>query len=103
MTQFAEACFKRARALIGNPLDTVNFTLDDVPTLTMMAFYLIEINRRDAAYSKYISPYYNAVHHTDVFESVRKLGCPHCHHTWQFQILQRRGKYPQHVDFVHPR
>ncbi|KAF1916576.1 hypothetical protein BDU57DRAFT_450222 [Ampelomyces quisqualis] len=44
------ACFKRARVLMGNPLDTVRFTLSDVPVLTLMAFYLIEINRRDAAY-----------------------------------------------------
>lgn len=36
--------------LIGNPLDTVRFTVSDVPVLALMAFYLIEINRRDAAY-----------------------------------------------------
>jgi hypothetical protein len=45
-----EAYFKRARVLIGNPLDFVRFTLGDVPVLALMAFYLIEINRRDAAY-----------------------------------------------------
>ncbi|KAI4962357.1 hypothetical protein J4E86_001390 [Alternaria arbusti] len=45
-----EAYFKRARKLLGNPLDTVRFTLDDVPVLTLMGFYLIELNRRDAAY-----------------------------------------------------
>jgi hypothetical protein len=45
-----EAYFKRARVLIGNPLDTVRFTLGDVHVLSLMAFYLIEINRRDAAY-----------------------------------------------------
>ncbi|KAL5119392.1 hypothetical protein ACEQ8H_002661 [Pleosporales sp. CAS-2024a] len=45
-----EAYFKRARVLLGNPLDFVRSTLDDVPVLTLMAFYLIEINRRDAAY-----------------------------------------------------
>jgi hypothetical protein len=45
-----EAYFKRARMLIGNPLDTVRFTLGDVSVLTLMTFYLIEINRRDAAY-----------------------------------------------------
>lgn len=45
-----EAYFKRARILIGNPLDTVRFTVTDVPVLTLMAFYLIEINRRDTAY-----------------------------------------------------
>ncbi|KAH7066231.1 hypothetical protein BKA63DRAFT_426504 [Paraphoma chrysanthemicola] len=46
----SEAYFKRARLLIGNPLDTVRFTLSDVPVLTLMAFYLIEINRRDSAF-----------------------------------------------------
>jgi hypothetical protein len=45
-----EAYFKRARVLIGNPLDTVRFTLNDVPVLSLMAFYLIELNRRDAAF-----------------------------------------------------
>lgn len=45
-----DAYFKRARILIGNPLDTVRFTLRDVPVLALMAIYLIEINRRDAAY-----------------------------------------------------
>ncbi|KAH7406472.1 hypothetical protein DE146DRAFT_607868 [Phaeosphaeria sp. MPI-PUGE-AT-0046c] len=45
-----EACFRRARILIGNPFDTVRFSLDDVPVLTLMAFYLIEINRRDTAF-----------------------------------------------------
>jgi hypothetical protein len=45
-----EAYFKRARVLIGNPLDTVRFTAHDIPVLSLMAFYLIEINRRDAAY-----------------------------------------------------
>jgi hypothetical protein len=40
----------RARVLIGNPLDTVLFTPGDVPVLALMAFYLIEVNRRDAAY-----------------------------------------------------
>jgi hypothetical protein len=36
-----EAYFKRARKLIGNPLDTVRFTLGDVPVLALMGFYLI--------------------------------------------------------------
>ena len=46
----SEAYFKRARKLLGNPLDTVRFTLSDVPVLMLMGFYLIELNRRDAAY-----------------------------------------------------
>ncbi|KAJ4355863.1 uncharacterized protein N0V89_003884 [Didymosphaeria variabile] len=45
-----DAYFKRARILLGNPLDTVRFSLRDVPVLALMALYLIEINRRDAAY-----------------------------------------------------
>lgn len=45
-----EVYFKRARELLGNPLDTVRFTLSDVPALALMGFYLIELNRRDAAY-----------------------------------------------------
>jgi hypothetical protein len=49
-SQSAESYFKRARMLLGNPLDAVHFTLTDVPALSLMAFYLIEVNRRDAAY-----------------------------------------------------
>lgn len=45
--------FKRALLLLGNPL-VETFTLNDVPVLAMMAFYLIEVNRRDAAYSKHV-------------------------------------------------
>ncbi|KAL6704439.1 hypothetical protein ACN47E_008183 [Coniothyrium glycines] len=45
-----EAFFNRARRLLGNPLDSVLFTLDDVGVLALMGFYLIEMNRRDAAY-----------------------------------------------------
>lgn len=48
--QSGQAYFKRARVLLGNPLDTVHFTLDDVPALSLMGFYLIEVNRRDTAY-----------------------------------------------------
>lgn len=49
-SQSAEAYFKRARMLLGNPMDTVRFSLMDVPALSLMAYYLIEVNRRDAAY-----------------------------------------------------
>ncbi|KAK1910408.1 hypothetical protein P3342_006685 [Pyrenophora teres f. teres] len=45
-----EAYFNRARKLLGNPLDIVRFTLSDVSVLALMGFYLIELNRRDAAY-----------------------------------------------------
>lgn len=45
-----DAYFKRARILIGNPLDTVRFSLRDVPVLALMGLYLIEINRRDGKF-----------------------------------------------------
>lgn len=45
-----DAYFKRARILQGNLLDTVRLCLRDVPVLALMALYLIEINRRDAAF-----------------------------------------------------
>ncbi|UPX12124.1 uncharacterized protein EKO05_0002693 [Ascochyta rabiei] len=50
--QSGEAYFKRARLLLGNPLDNVRFSFSDVPALALMGFYLIEVNRRDAAYMR---------------------------------------------------
>ncbi|CAM1505744.1 Fc.00g113810.m01.CDS01 [Cosmosporella sp. VM-42] len=46
----SEYYYTRARYLLGNPLDITRFTLNDVPALALMGFYLIEMNRRDAAY-----------------------------------------------------
>ncbi|KAK9415267.1 hypothetical protein SUNI508_02115 [Seiridium unicorne] len=49
-TQRSEAFFARARWLIGNPLDTTLSNIFDIPVLSMMSVYLVEMNRRDAAY-----------------------------------------------------
>lgn len=65
--QYGDAYFKRARMLLGNPLDTVRFTLSDVPALSLMGYYLIEVNRRDAAYM-YVSL---AVHIAIIYGSFR--------------------------------
>ncbi|KAH7161604.1 hypothetical protein EDB81DRAFT_785116 [Dactylonectria macrodidyma] len=46
----SEYYFSRACLLLGNPLDITRFTINDVATLALMGFYLIEMNRRDAAY-----------------------------------------------------
>ncbi|PTB65547.1 hypothetical protein BBK36DRAFT_1141505 [Trichoderma citrinoviride] len=47
----SEAYFARAALLVGNPLDITRCcTIGDVATLCLMAAYLIEMNRRDAAY-----------------------------------------------------
>ncbi|KAF9772218.1 hypothetical protein IL306_010088 [Fusarium sp. DS 682] len=46
----SENYFSRARMLLGNPLDITHFTPNEVAVLTLMGFYLIEMNRRDAAY-----------------------------------------------------
>jgi hypothetical protein len=56
--QLGEPFFARARALLGNPLDFTTYDSNDVSVLALMALYLVEKNRRDAAYI-YIS---NAMH-----------------------------------------
>ncbi|KAH8666869.1 hypothetical protein BX600DRAFT_511761 [Xylariales sp. PMI_506] len=45
-----ETFFARARWLLGNPLDITMSTVHDIPVLAMMAIYLVDMNRRDAAY-----------------------------------------------------
>ncbi|OHE90680.1 fungal specific transcription factor domain-containing protein [Colletotrichum orchidophilum] len=54
----SQSYFARARMLLGNPLDITRYTISDVAVLALMGFYLIEMNRRDAAYI-YVS---NAMH-----------------------------------------
>ncbi|KAK7993009.1 hypothetical protein PG988_001803 [Apiospora saccharicola] len=45
-----DAFFERARYLMGNPLDAAGWSLLNLPLLAMMAVYLIEVDRTDAAY-----------------------------------------------------
>ncbi|CAJ2505860.1 Uu.00g132540.m01.CDS01 [Anthostomella pinea] len=49
-SQVGEMHFARARSLLGNSLDTTAYAVYDIPILALMAFYLVEVNRRDAAY-----------------------------------------------------
>ncbi|KAF4986216.1 hypothetical protein FDECE_16064 [Fusarium decemcellulare] len=49
-SNLSEFYFSRARLLMGNPLDITRFATNEVAALTLMGFYLIEMNRRDAAY-----------------------------------------------------
>ena len=46
----SETYFSRARQIIGNPLDFTKCVAWNVSPLLGMALYLIEVNRRDAAY-----------------------------------------------------
>ncbi|ETS74225.1 hypothetical protein PFICI_14091 [Pestalotiopsis fici W106-1] len=46
----SETFFARARMLLGNPLNTTLRNILDIPILSMMVMYLIEIGRRDTAY-----------------------------------------------------
>lgn len=46
----SEAYLARARAILGNPLDITTYTARDVSVLSLMALYLVEMNRRDSAY-----------------------------------------------------
>jgi hypothetical protein len=48
--QLGEDHFARARALLGNLLDRTSYTIDDIAALALMAVYMVENNRRDAAY-----------------------------------------------------
>ncbi len=48
--QLGEDCFARARLLLGDILDRTTYTVNDIAVLALMALYLIENNRRDAAY-----------------------------------------------------
>ncbi len=45
---FGQTFFARARNLIGNPLDVS--TINDATVLALLGFYLLNSNRRDAAY-----------------------------------------------------
>lgn len=46
----SEAYLSRARMNLGNPLDIAMYTARDVSVLLLMGLYLLEMNRRDAAY-----------------------------------------------------
>ncbi|OIW26181.1 hypothetical protein CONLIGDRAFT_582244 [Coniochaeta ligniaria NRRL 30616] len=46
----SEAYLARARAIVGNPLDITTYTPHHVSVLSLMALYLVEMNRRDSAY-----------------------------------------------------
>ncbi|KAH6640114.1 hypothetical protein F5144DRAFT_589660 [Chaetomium tenue] len=48
--QLGEDYFAKARSLQGNILDRTTYTITDIAVLALMALYLIENNRRDAAY-----------------------------------------------------
>ncbi|AEO55740.1 hypothetical protein MYCTH_2051009, partial [Thermothelomyces thermophilus ATCC 42464] len=48
--QLGEEYFARARSLLGNLLDRTTYTIHDIAVLALMTLYLVENNRRDAAY-----------------------------------------------------
>ncbi|KAH0842590.1 fungal specific transcription factor domain-containing protein [Fonsecaea pedrosoi] len=47
-TGFGQAFFARAKSILGNPLD--ESTINDATVLALLGFYLLNSNRRDAAY-----------------------------------------------------
>ncbi|KAH3938420.1 hypothetical protein HBH98_252650 [Parastagonospora nodorum] len=49
--QTMDAYFSRARDLLGDPLERVEWSKDDMSTLSLMAFYYIERNQLEEAYS----------------------------------------------------
>lgn len=49
-SSYSESFFARASALLRNPLDIGRCSMHDVSALALMAFYLIEVAKRDSAY-----------------------------------------------------
>ncbi|KAH8204498.1 hypothetical protein TruAng_001414 [Truncatella angustata] len=49
-----EMFFAKARWILGNPLDTTLNNVFDIPILSMLSIYLVEKNRRDAAYMGWV-------------------------------------------------
>lgn len=47
--QLGEMSFAKARKILGDLTDP-RYEMDDVPTLALMAIYMVEMNRRDSAY-----------------------------------------------------
>jgi hypothetical protein len=47
-TSYGDAYYARARTMVRNPLDSI--AVGDIVTLGLLAFYLMERNRRDSAY-----------------------------------------------------
>lgn len=45
-----ETFFARAKMLLGNPLEVATYSSADVAALALMGVYMVEMNRRDAAY-----------------------------------------------------
>jgi hypothetical protein len=71
-----EDYFARASMLLGSPFDISRYTIMDVAVLGLMGFYLIEMNRRDAAYM-----YISVAMHISIMHGV--------HRGW---VLDERGK-----------
>ncbi|KAK8068695.1 fungal specific transcription factor domain-containing protein [Apiospora phragmitis] len=83
----SDALFERAKSLMGNPLDTVRWSLSDLPLLVMMAVYLVEVNRTDAAYL-----YVSVGMHVGIIKGTHQ-GCVRDEHEkrsfWILYILDR--------------
>ncbi|KAG9256932.1 fungal-specific transcription factor domain-containing protein [Emericellopsis atlantica] len=82
----AEAHSQRARMLLGNPLKMPRNPAVRMSTLALMAFYLIEVNRRDAAYACVSMAIHIAVTHGFLRGWVDEPGKRLC---WTLYILDR--------------
>ncbi|KAK0617692.1 hypothetical protein B0T14DRAFT_569180 [Immersiella caudata] len=99
----SEAFLARARKLMGNPFDVNLYSIDDVPTLALMALYYVEYNRRDFACS-FINIAMNLcrMHGVDRGSSANPS---HCRVFWTLYILDRwlsclMGRIPSVPDFA---
>ena len=98
--QEGEAYFQRAKMLLDDLTDTMRFSMSDVSAMALMGLYLVEQNRRDAAYM-----YVSAAIHMSVVHGVFRecLDEPTKRVFWTLYILDRwlsclMGRPPSLID-----
>ncbi|KLU86080.1 hypothetical protein MAPG_05099 [Magnaporthiopsis poae ATCC 64411] len=67
--QEGEAFFACARKLLGNPLEVSTYSSSDIATIALMGLYMVEMNRRDAAYM-----YITTAMHISIMQGIHR-GC----------------------------
>ncbi|KAL8372224.1 hypothetical protein RB595_001831 [Gaeumannomyces hyphopodioides] len=67
--QEGELSFACARILLGNPLEVSTYSSPDIATMALMGMYMVEMNRRDAAYM-----YITTAMHISIMQGIHR-GC----------------------------
>lgn len=85
--QEGELSFACARILLGNPLEVSTYSSSDIATMALMGMYMVEMNRRDAAYM-----YITTAMHISIMQGIHR-GCGTDEHGkrifWTVYVLDR--------------